>query len=63
MKFTAHTARKAAEQITQGKPLEDIEREELSSLVAICEAELQDRERRERIGRVPEPSYLNGLVF
>lgn len=46
MRFTQHTAHKAAEQIAAGTPLAEIDETELSSLVALCEAELQDREYR-----------------
>ena len=43
-RFTEHTARLAAEQISEGKALSEIEETELSSLIAMCEAELRERD-------------------
>jgi hypothetical protein len=45
MRFTEHTALKAAEQISEGVALSEIEETELSSLIALCEAELRERDR------------------
>jgi hypothetical protein len=44
-RFTEHTARLAAEQISEGKALSEIEETELSSLIALCEAELRERDQ------------------
>ena len=43
MRFTQHTALKAAEQIAAGTPLAEIDETELSSLEAMIRAEIQDR--------------------
>jgi hypothetical protein len=43
-RFTEHTARLAAEQISEGVALSEIEETELSSLIAMCEAELRERD-------------------
>jgi ribosome biogenesis SPOUT family RNA methylase Rps3 len=46
MRFTEHTAMKAAEQIAAGVDLEKIETTELDSLEAMIRSELQDRDMR-----------------
>ena len=46
MRFTQHTAMKAAEQIAADVDLEKIETAELDSLEAMIRAELQDRDMR-----------------
>ena len=46
MRFTNHTAMKAAEQIAAGVDLEKIETTELDSLEAMIRSELQDRDMR-----------------
>lgn len=54
MRRTNHVARLAAEQVARGVSWEEIEREELSALEALCRAELQDRDYRERKKNQPD---------
>ena len=53
MRFTNHTAMKAAEQIAAGVDLEKIETAELDSLEAMIRAELQDRDMRSNPNQIP----------